>query len=83
MQEVIADEEAAFSSMLSRGIKEFNSRADAIKADGEVGFDGQAAFFLYDSMGFPLDLTELMAREVGLQVDTAGFQVDHRLATIA
>ena len=74
VQEVIAEEEAAFSSMLSRGIKEFNQRADAIKAGGEVGFDGQAAFFLYDSMGFPLDLTELMAREVGLEVDTAGFQ---------
>ena len=74
VQDVIAEEEAAFSSMLSRGIKEFNQRADAIKAGGEVGFDGQAAFFLYDSMGFPLDLTELMAREVGLEVDTAGFQ---------
>ena len=74
VQEVIAEEEAAFSSMLSRGIKEFNQRADAIKAGGEAGFDGQAAFFLYDSMGFPLDLTELMAREVGLEVDTAGFQ---------
>ena len=74
VQDVIAEEEAAFSSMLSRGIKEFNQRADAIKAGGEAGFDGQAAFFLYDSMGFPLDLTELMAREVGLEVDTAGFQ---------
>ena len=80
VQQVIAEEEAAFSSMLSRGIKEFNARADAIKAGGEVGFDGQAAFFLYDSMGFPLDLTELMAREVGLEVDTAGFQADHSLA---
>ena len=60
--------------MLSRGIKEFNGRAAAIKAEGAAGFDGPAAFFLYDSMGFPLDLTELMAREVGLAVDTAGFQ---------
>jgi len=74
VQRIIAEEEASFSSMLSRGIKEFNARAQAIKATGEAGFDGQAAFFLYDSMGFPLDLTELMAREVGLEVDTAGFQ---------
>ena len=43
VQEVIADEEAAFSSMLSRGIKEFNARAEAIKASGKAGFDGQAA----------------------------------------
>ena len=74
VQEVIADEEKAFSSMLSRGIKEFNARARTIKERGEAGFDGESAFFLYDSMGFPLDLTELMAREVGLSVDTAGFQ---------
>ncbi|EOD34337.1 alanyl-tRNA synthetase [Emiliania huxleyi CCMP1516] len=74
VQAVIADEEAAFSSMLSRGIKEFNSRAEAIKQAGGGGFDGASAFFLYDSMGFPLDLTELMAREAGLAVDVSGFQ---------
>ncbi|KAL1524223.1 hypothetical protein AB1Y20_019130 [Prymnesium parvum] len=73
IEEVIAEEEAAFSSMLSRGIKEFNARAEEIKAAGQQGFDGEAAFFLYDSMGFPLDLTELMAREAGLTVDTEGF----------
>ena len=73
VQRVIADEESAFSTMLSRGIKEFNARAKEIKAAGDKGFDGQSAFFLYDSMGFPLDLTELMAREAGLTVDSAGF----------
>ena len=70
---VIEEEEAAFSSMLARGIKEFNARASTIKERGEAGFDGESAFFLFDSMGFPLDLTELMAREAGLTVDTAGF----------
>ena len=79
VQKVIAEEEAAFSSMLARGIKEFNARADAIKGSAGVGAGGAAvvsgddAFFLYDSMGFPLDLTELMAREAGLAVDTDGF----------
>ena len=43
VQRIIAEEEASFSSMLSRGIKEFNARAQAIKATGEAGFDGQAA----------------------------------------
>ena len=37
---------------------------------------GRAAFILYDTYGFPLDLTELMARERGLTVDTAGFEVE-------
>lgn len=73
IESVIAEEEQAFSSMLSRGIKEFNSRAAEIKAAGEDTLDGKAAFFLYDSMGFPLDLTELMAREAGLAVDSEGF----------
>ena len=40
VQAIIADEESAFSSMLSRGIKEFTARADALKAKGDVGFDG-------------------------------------------
>ena len=47
--------------------------AAAAKADGKGALRGADAFFLYDSMGFPLDLTELMAREAGLSVDTAGF----------
>ena len=58
---MLKEEEDAFSSMLSRGIKEFNQRADEIKTKGGDGLSGDAAFFLYDSMGFPLDLTELMA----------------------
>ena len=73
VQAIIAEEEGAFSSMLARGIKEFNGRAEAIRAAGGTGLDGEAAFFLYDSMGFPLDLTQLMAREAGLTVDTDGF----------
>lgn len=74
VQAVIAEEESAFSSMLARGIKEFSSRAAAVdKAGGKV-IDGEAAFFLYDTMGFPLDLTQLMAREAGLDVDVGGFE---------
>ena len=65
VQAVIAEEEAAFTSMLSRGIKELNARADAVQAAGGGTIDGEAAFFLYDTMGFPLDLTELMAAEKG------------------
>jgi len=73
VQAVIAEEEIAFTNMLSRGIKEFNARSAALQEAGNTGFDGESAFFLYDSMGFPLDLTELMARESGLTVDVEGF----------
>ena len=62
---MIAEEEGAFTSMLSRGIKEFKSRAAAIQSEGGTQMGGEAAFFLYDTMGFPLDLTQLMAREAG------------------
>ena len=73
MQAIIADEESAFSSMLSRGIKELDQRVAKVKADGGKVVDGESAFFLYDTMGFPLDLTELMAKEAGLGVDEDGF----------
>jgi len=70
---VLAEEEQAFSTMLSRGIKEFTARTNAMRKDGAETMSGDDAFFLYDSMGFPLDLTEVMAREAGLSVDTNGF----------
>jgi alanyl-tRNA synthetase len=73
VQAVIAEEEMAFTSTLSRGIKEFSSYAATVKAQGVKTIDGKSAFFLYDTMGFPFDLTQLMAREAGLEVDTEGF----------
>jgi alanyl-tRNA synthetase len=72
---VLAEEEESFSAMLARGIKELNERAAALKAKGGTMIDGDAAFFLYDSMGFPLDLTTLMAAEMELTVDEEGFKV--------
>ena len=61
-------EEEAFNRTLDRGIELFNEAAGA----GDIG--GAFAFKLYDEQGFPLDLTELMARERGLTVDKAGFE---------
>lgn len=71
--EVIAEEEAAFSSMLDRGIKFFTELEGDIKAAGGKQVSGEKAFFLYDTLGFPIDLTELMAAEAGLTVDSEGF----------
>ena len=67
VQEVIRVEEEAFNKTLDRGLSLFNEAA----AQGNL--TGEFAFKLYDTYGFPLDLTELLARERGLTVDKAGF----------
>lgn len=69
VEEVLAREEEAFNKTLDRGIELFNTEAAAAPR-----IAGDFAFKLYDTYGFPLDLTELMARERGLAVDAAGFE---------
>jgi len=70
VEKVIQEEENSFLRTLSNGIERFNAHVDKMK--GSV-VDGQFAFELYDTFGFPIDLTELMARERGFSVDIAGF----------
>jgi alanyl-tRNA synthetase len=67
IEDVLKLEEETFNKTLDRGIELFNEAA----AKGNI--TGAFAFKLYDEQGFPLDLTELMARERGLTVDTEGF----------
>ncbi|HEX7654784.1 MAG TPA: alanine--tRNA ligase, partial [Verrucomicrobiae bacterium] len=67
VQDVIRLEEESFNKTLDKGIVLFNEAA----ANGNIS--GAFAFKLYDEQGFPIDLTELMARERGLTVDKAGF----------
>lgn len=73
IHEIISEEEQAFSTMLSRGIKYFTELQENLQAQGETTIRGKDAFFLYDTMGFPLDLTQQMATEAGLTLDTDGF----------
>jgi len=68
VQDTIRVEEEAFNRTLDKGIALFNEAA----RQGNIS--GAFAFKLYDEQGFPLDLTELMARERGLTVDKAGFE---------
>ena len=67
VKDVLKLEEESFNRTLDRGIELFNEAATR----GNIS--GAFAFKLYDEQGFPLDLTELMARERGLAVDIAGF----------
>ena len=68
VQDTLRREEEAFNRTLDRGIALFNEAAER----GNIG--AADAFRLYDEQGFPLDLTQLMARERGLSVDVAGFE---------
>ncbi len=67
-------EETSFAGTLDRGIELFEVAASRAQAAGGV-FAGADAFKLYDTYGFPLDLTELMAKERGLTVDGENFQM--------
>ncbi|MGB0369596.1 MAG: alanine--tRNA ligase, partial [Flavobacteriales bacterium] len=67
---VIQEEEASFLRTLSKGIDRFNNYVTSLH--GKT-IDGAFAFELYDTFGFPIDLTELMAREKDLHVDIQGF----------
>ncbi len=70
--DVIRAEEESFNRTLDKGIALFEDEAAKLKSGGSI--TGALAFRLYDEQGFPLDLTQLMARERGLSVDVAGFE---------
>ena len=74
--EIIVEEEKAFATMLDRGIKYFTEMEEELKKDGKKEVPGDKAFFLYDTLGFPIDLTEQMAEEAGLIVDVNAFESD-------
>ncbi len=71
---VIESEEVSFSRTLDRGIEIFADAADKAMQSAEQTISGEDAFQLYDTYGFPLDLTQLMAKERGLKVDTVKFE---------
>lgn len=70
---VIESEETSFGRTLDRGLEIFAMAAEKSAASAKKTISGDDAFKLYDTYGFPLDLTQLMAREQGLEVDTEGF----------
>jgi alanyl-tRNA synthetase len=72
--EIILDEEQSFGRTLDRGLKLFIEAAEAAGPAGRI--TGEDAFRLYDTYGFPLDLTVLMAEERGLSVDASGFEAE-------
>mgnify|MGYP005857994661 FL=1 len=70
---VIKEEEESFLRTLSNGINMLSDAMHEVKAEGKTVLDGTKAFRLFDTYGFPLDLTELICRENGLSVDEKQF----------
>jgi alanyl-tRNA synthetase len=70
---VVREEEEAFLRTLEKGLRRIDDIVQSAK-DGTIA--GAAAFELYDTYGFPIDLTRLIASEHGLRVDEAGFELE-------
>ena len=70
---VMKEEEESFLRTLAKGISMLNASMEQLKAEGKTQLDGSSAFKLFDTYGFPLDLTELICRENGLTLDEEGF----------
>ena len=71
--QVIRMEEERFFVTLNEGLKKVEEILQQSRQRGENIIDGEAAFMLYDTFGFPLDLTEDVASENNFTVDTVGF----------
>ena len=73
---VMQEEEESFLRTLSTGITMLEGVIAATKQEGKDTVDGTKAFTLFDTYGFPLDLTELICQENGMKVDEAGFNTE-------
>ncbi len=73
--EAITQEEERFQRTLNTGLKLLDGLMAELKAKGETEIPGERAFFLWDTYGFPIDITRDVAEENGFTVDEAGYQV--------
>lgn len=78
VQTIIKEEEKSFGKTLIRGIKEFDKVAEQSKESKVIS--GKDAFTLYDTFGFPIEDTKLMAEEKGLKVDLDGYKKEKEIA---
>ncbi len=73
IEKIIKAEEESFNTTLDRGLELFDSLIDKLKAEKQTVIPGSEVFKLYDTYGFPVDLTNVMSREQGFTIDEDGF----------
>ena len=73
IKSVIIEEKDKFEKTLERGEREFNKIVNRMKNEGQDTISGQDLFTLYETYGFPPEVTQDLAREAGLKVDTTEF----------
>lgn len=71
---VIHEEETSFLKTLGKGVRMIEKKIDTLKSEGKTLLPGDTAFELYDTFGFPADLTQLILKEHGMHVDLEGFE---------
>lgn len=76
IERVINEEENSFLRTLETGIRLLDREIDEHKKEGRDELEGEIAFQLYDTFGFPIDLTELILRENAMSIDHAAFDVE-------
>jgi alanyl-tRNA synthetase len=80
VRDILIEEETQFRKTLERGIVQFQKFATKARAENGSIISGTDAWRLYDTYGFPVDLTQLMADETGLKVDKAGYEQAQEIA---
>jgi len=76
ISKIIFEEESAFLKTLGKGLKMISKMIVELEASKQNILPGNVAFELYDTYGFPVDLTQLILREEGMQLDTEGFEAE-------
>ncbi len=79
---VIEAEEVRFRQTIERGLSLLNERFDSLEAERSKTLSGADAFKLYDTFGFPLDLTEVICSERGISVDQQGYDSELKRARL-
>ena len=74
IQEILDEEEESFSRTLDRGERQFLQFLEEANKAGSRALNGANVWRLYDTYGFPVDLTRIMAEEAGLSIDEAEFE---------